>query len=104
MIRRTNFTHQGSPPDPKHATRKPAGELPAVDPKAKAIAAEPGITPIRADHAYSLADFCRRTGLGRNGFREAKRKGLPVRVCGRNRYVLGEDWHEFLRQQPPPQD
>jgi hypothetical protein len=62
------------------------------------------LTPIRSDHAYSLGDFSRRTGLGRNGLRAARKKGLPIRKCGRNRYVLGNDWHEFLRNQPVSDD
>jgi hypothetical protein len=69
-----------------------------LTPKTKSLA------PIRSDHAYPLDDFRRRTGLGRNGLRAARKKGLPVRKCGRNRYVLGADWHEFLRAQPASDD
>jgi hypothetical protein len=53
--------------------------------------------PIRVDEVYTLADFQKRTGLGRAGIRAARRRGLPVRQCGRNRYVSGADWAEFLR-------
>jgi hypothetical protein len=53
--------------------------------------------PIRLDEVYTLAEFMRRTGLGRNGIRAARKRGLPVRQCGRNRYVAGADWAGFLQ-------
>lgn len=55
-----------------------------------------GPSPIRLDEVYSLADFRRRTGLGKDGIRTARRKGLRVCKCGRNHYVAGSDWFEFL--------
>lgn len=63
------------------------------DTNPKTIAA----TPIRIDEVYTLAEFQRRTGLKRNGMRTARRHGLPVRQCGRNRYVVGAEWVEFLQ-------
>jgi len=54
--------------------------------------------PIRADEVYPLAEFQRRTGLGRRGMRTARRRGLPVRQCGRNKYVAGADWIGFLQE------
>lgn len=53
--------------------------------------------PIRIDEVYTLTDFQKRTGLGRAGVRAARRRGLPVHQCGRNRYVMGADWADFLR-------
>lgn len=53
--------------------------------------------PIRIDEVYTLAEFQRRTGLGRNGMRTARRRGLPVRQCGRNKYIAGADWAGFLQ-------
>lgn len=53
--------------------------------------------PIRIDEVYTLAEFQRRTGLGRNGIRAARKRGLPVRQCGRNKYVAGVDWAGFLQ-------
>jgi hypothetical protein len=53
--------------------------------------------PIRLDEVYTLAEFQRRTGLGRNGIRAARKRGLPVRQCGRNKYVAGADWAGFLQ-------
>lgn len=53
--------------------------------------------PIRIDEVYTLAEFQRRTGLARNGMRAARRRGLPVRQCGRNMYVSGADWARFLQ-------
>lgn len=101
MIQRFDLTTENSPPttDPSAAgnarANKDASGLP---PKAASLA------PIRSDHSYSLGDFQRRTGLGRNGLRSARNKGLLIRKCGRNRYVLGADWHEFLRNQPTSDD
>ena len=54
-------------------------------------------SPIRIDEVYTLAEFQRRTGLGRNGIRAARKRGLPVRQCGRNKYVTGSDWAGFLQ-------
>ena len=48
--------------------------------------------------AYTLKEFRRRAGLGATAWRNVRDK-LPVRVVGRKRYVLGQDWLEFLRQQ-----
>jgi hypothetical protein len=53
--------------------------------------------PIRIDEVYTLKEFQQRTGLKRNGMRTARRRGLPVRQCGRNRYVVGAEWVEFLQ-------
>jgi hypothetical protein len=72
------------------------GPLPST-PKPKGGAA--GSSPIRIDEIYPLVEFQRRTGLGRNGLRAARRRGLPVSKCGRNRYVAGADWAEFLQTQ-----
>ncbi len=54
-------------------------------------------SPIRIDEVYTLADFQRRTGLGRNGMRTARKRGLPVRQCGRKKYVVGAEWVSFLQ-------
>ncbi len=53
--------------------------------------------PIRIDEVYTLAEFQLRTGLGRSGIRAARRRGLPIRQCGRNKYVAGVDWAGFLQ-------
>lgn len=101
MIRHADFSSDDRPADaepslPGTATNSEDGSR--LPPKTLSL------TPIRSDHAYSLRDFSRRTGLGRNGLRTARKKGLPIRKCGRNRYVLGADWHEFLRNQPLSDD
>lgn len=54
--------------------------------------------PIRIDEVYTLAEFQHRAGLGRHGIRAARKRGLPISKCGRNRYVAGADWAEFLRK------
>ena len=56
-------------------------------------------TPIRINEVYRLAEFQRRTGLGRAGVRAASRKGLRISKCGRNKYVAGNDWATFLQTQ-----
>jgi hypothetical protein len=53
--------------------------------------------PIRIDEVYTLVEFQQRTGLGRSGLRSARKRGLPVRKCGRNKYVSGKDWACFLQ-------
>jgi hypothetical protein len=53
--------------------------------------------PIRIDEVYTLSEFQRRTGLGRNGIRAARRRGLPVHKCGRNKYITGAEWAGFLQ-------
>lgn len=101
MIRRAGFNSENRPTDTESSPLGAAEQLkdgPHLLPKITSL------TPIRSDHAYSLEDFRRRTGLGRNGLRAARKKGLPIRKCGRNRYVLGADWHEFLRNQPASDD
>jgi len=101
MIRRADFPSENS-----HANTEPSppSNVGQADDGSRALLKTKNLTPIRSDHSYSLDDFRRRTGLGRNGLRAARKKGLPVRKCGRNRYVLGADWHEFLRAQPASDD
>lgn len=61
-------------------------------------AAKPSrVPPIRIDEVYTLKEFQRRTGLKRNGMRAARKRGLTVRQCGRNKYVMGSDWAGFLQ-------
>ena len=94
MIRQGNLdTDPARQPGEMHSASSTSGPMKASK--------HPGTEPVQSDHAYSLEEFRRRTGLGRNGLRAAKRNGLAVRRCGRNRYVLGSDWHDFLRRQPP---
>lgn len=52
---------------------------------------------IRADEAYSVAEFRRRVGLGDNSFRHARKAGLRVVMFGQKRWVLGSDWLAFLK-------
>jgi hypothetical protein len=101
MIRRAAFPSENSPANTESSPPSPVGQ---AEDGPRAVAKTKSLTPIRSDHSYSLDDFRRRTGLGRNGLRAARKKGLPVRKCGRNRYVLGADWHEFLRAQPASDD
>ena len=56
---------------------------------------QPGV--IKADELYTFPEFKKRTGLGQAAIREAKKRGLVVRQIGRNKYVLGADIIEFVR-------
>ena len=55
--------------------------------------------PSESDTAYPLPVFMQRAGLSRWAFRQARRNGLPVKVVGRRRYILGTDWLAFLANQ-----
>jgi hypothetical protein len=57
----------------------------------------PGV--IRADEAYTVAEFRRRATLQRYALSQAQRAGLRIVAVGRKRYVLGADWLAFLAQQ-----
>jgi hypothetical protein len=68
---------------------------------------QPGTAPvsgeISADCVYSLAEFSRRTGLGKWAIRNLRQNRLCVRrVCGRV-FVLGRDWIEFLERESQSQ-
>ncbi len=51
---------------------------------------------IQADSVYPLGQFQRLSGLKEWGLRKATKQGLRVRKCGRNKFVLGKDWIDFL--------
>lgn len=53
---------------------------------------------IRADESYSVPEFCRRVGLGRYAFGQARKNGLAVVEFGRKRRVRGVDWLDFERR------
>ena len=104
MIRRSEL-HNGREPvtSPTISSAMAPPPSPPLEASQSIRPAEP-VQPIRSDEVYTLSEFSRRAGLQRNGLRQAKRRGLQIRKCGRNRYVLGADWQEFLRQQPPADD
>lgn len=52
---------------------------------------------ISANGCYTEAEFQRLTGLGKTAIRAARRRGLIVRRVGRNNFILGRDWHDFLQ-------
>jgi hypothetical protein len=91
MIRRADLPSENGLANTESTPPNNVGQ---ADDGSRALLKTKNLTPIRSDHSYSLDDFRRRTGLGRNGLRK----------CGRNRYVLGADWHEFLRAQPASDD
>lgn len=61
----------------------------------------PGV--IRADEAYTQAEFCRRAGLARKAYQAARRHGLTVIEFGKKRWVRGADWLAFLEKQAEKQ-
>jgi hypothetical protein len=56
----------------------------------------PGLGEIRKNSTYSLREFKRRLGIGDAAIRQMKREGLPLRKIGKAKYVMGEDWFEFV--------
>jgi hypothetical protein len=56
----------------------------------------PGV--IRADEAYTVAEFKLRTRLGDYAYRELRLAGFPVVRIGRKFFVLGADWIEWLKR------
>ena len=53
---------------------------------------------VRADCLYTLEEIQKRLKLGQHAMRQAKRKGLVVRMIGRRGYVLGKDMLEYVEQ------
>ena len=51
---------------------------------------------IRADEAYPIENFRRRNSMGKHALRMARRAGLRVLRVGRQSFVLGRDWIEFV--------
>lgn len=50
---------------------------------------------IRADCAYTVREFCQRTGLGH----EHVHKTLKARWMNRKRFILGQDFIDALRSE-----
>jgi len=68
---------------------------PTTDPLTTGVVGE-----ISAACAYTIAEFSRRTGLGRWAIRSLRRDGLVVhRAAGRN-FILGQDWITYLEGNP----
>jgi len=67
-------------------------------PESSALLANiPGV--IAASECYTLDELQSRLQLGRAAWRTARQQGLPVRVVGRRKLVLGSDvlaWAETL--------
>jgi hypothetical protein len=55
---------------------------------------------IRADCAYTVREFCQRTGLG---FQRVHEKFTVRRMAGR-RFVLGRDFLDALSSENPPEE
>jgi hypothetical protein len=51
---------------------------------------------IRRDEIYPLPIFKRLSGLSDWAMREARKKGLSVRGAGNRKYVLGDEWYQYL--------
>lgn len=52
---------------------------------------------ISAGEAYPLELFRALSGMNSWSLRKAKSNGLRVRKCGRQRFVLGSDFHSYLQ-------
>ena len=68
-----------------------------MPPKAKAAPDARGT--VEDGVSYTLPEFMRRVGLAEWGMRSARRAGLRVTRVGNRAFVLGADWHDFLRSQ-----
>ncbi|HCS50353.1 hypothetical protein [Rubinisphaera sp.] len=55
---------------------------------------------IRADESYTLEQFKKLQGIGKDGLRSARQAGLKVRRAHRRAFILGSDWLEYLSNQP----
>jgi hypothetical protein len=55
-----------------------------------------GMGEISTEKVYPLPLFMRLTGLSDWAMRQARRRGLKLRTCGRRKFVRGADWHEHL--------
>lgn len=71
------------------------------DPMATTAKKEPNadLGPIEPDVLYPLAVFQKRTGFRRESRAKLRREGLPIRRVGRQRFVLGRDFIEFVLTQ-----
>lgn len=54
------------------------------------------LAPIEPSVLYPLADFQARTGLGRAALAEARKKGFSSRKLGNRKFILGQDFIDFL--------
>lgn len=55
-----------------------------------------GVGEIHREGAYTIREFCRRTGLSTDRIRHY----VPVRRLANRSFVLGADFVEYLQQQP----
>jgi len=53
-------------------------------------------SPIRRGEIYPLKLFLRLAGMGQRGLRSARDSGLRVVYEGRNAYVSGDDFCDFI--------
>ena len=60
-------------------------------PRGAESAAGDALGPIRSDELYPLRELCRRLGLGTKGWRTLRNSGVPVRIVGKQRFVLGSE-------------
>lgn len=54
---------------------------------------------IESSSIYPLRDFQKMTGLGDAAMRAARRRGLHVVRVGRNKFVRGSDFYQYLEQE-----
>lgn len=47
---------------------------------------------IDAATVYPLETFTRKTGLGRKAIARLRRNGMPVRIAGRQKFIIGADF------------
>ncbi|MHC4403110.1 MAG: hypothetical protein ACYTG0_25900 [Planctomycetota bacterium] len=65
--------------------------------------ARPSVGPIHADVSYPLPVFKGLIGVDDWAWQQITKNGFqPVKI-GRRKYVLGSDWHRYLRKQAAKQ-
>lgn len=56
------------------------------------------MTPISPTELYPIKLFRRLAGLGPHAMRQARAKGLKVRYVGKNAYIKGQDFIDYVDQ------
>jgi hypothetical protein len=59
---------------------------------------------IQANRVYTLAEFKRRLSLGNHAMRMLRNRGLPVRMLGRQKLVVGRDFLALAMKLPTAEE
>ena len=73
-------------------------------PAAGVLASTHSLGVVARGETYTLADFKRRTGLGDNSLRQARRAGFRIIYAHGKAFVTGDDWHAYLESLAPAEE